>query len=144
VRVTERERQATQTSHDLQAVLGRLVRRLRAENGLPLRHATVLGLLERDGPLGTSELAQRERMRPQSMTETVKELEANGLVGRSPDPSDGRRVRISLTAAGREKVRRNRARREEWLARAIAQQLTTREEAALARSVELLRRIADS
>jgi hypothetical protein len=30
------------------------------------------------------------------------------------------------------------------LARAIAQQLTTREEAALARSVELLRRIADS
>jgi DNA-binding MarR family transcriptional regulator len=144
VRVTVREDHATQTSHDLQAVLGRLVRRLRAENSLPLRHAIVLGLLERDGPLGTSELAQRERMRPQSMAETVKELEANGLVGRSPDPSDGRRVWISLTASGREKVRRNRARREEWLARAIAQELTTREEAALARSVELLRRIADS
>jgi len=51
---------------------------------------------------------------------------------------------VITSGAGREKVRRNRARREEWLARAIAQQLTTREEAALARSVELLRRIADS
>jgi DNA-binding MarR family transcriptional regulator len=142
--VAVRERDTTQTSHDLQLVLGRLVRRLRAENPIPLRHATVLGLLERDGPMGTSDLAQRERMRPQSMAETIKDLEADGLVRRRPDPSDGRRVQISLTPAGRANVRRNRASREEWLARAIARELNGREEQALAGAIELLRRLADS
>ena len=134
----------SQTSHELQLVLGRLVRRLRAENTLPLRHATVLGLLDREGPLGASDLAQRERMRPQSMAETVKELEADGLVHRAPDPTDGRRVTIALTTEGREKVRRNRARREEWLAQAIARELSAREEETLSRAVVLLRRLADS
>ena len=134
----------SQTSHELQLVLRRLVRRLRAENTLPLRHATVLGLFDREGPLGTSDLAQRERMRPQSMAETVKELEADGLVHRAPDPTDGRRITIALTAEGREKVRSNRARREEWLAQAIARELSGREEETLSRAVGLLRRLADS
>jgi DNA-binding MarR family transcriptional regulator len=136
--------QAPQTSHELQRVLGRLVRRLRAENTVPLRHATVLGLLERDGPQGTSELARRERMRPQSMAETINELETDGLVRRSPDPTDGRRVQISLTARGRDQVRRSRARREEWLAQAIARELTAREERTLAHAVDLLQRLADA
>jgi DNA-binding MarR family transcriptional regulator len=134
----------TETSHELRLVLGRLVRRLRAESSLPLRHATVLSLLEREGPLGASDLAHRERMRPQSMGETVKELETEGLVRRSADPSDGRRVQIALTAAGRARIGRSRAQREEWLAQAIARELTAREEEALSRAVALLRRIADS
>jgi DNA-binding MarR family transcriptional regulator len=138
------EDRVSQTSHELQLVLGRLVRRLRAENTLPLRHATVLGLLDREGPLGTSDLAQRERMRPQSMAETVKELEADGLVHRAPDPTDGRRITIALTNEGREKVRSNRARREEWLAQAIERELSGREEETLSRAVALLRRLADS
>jgi DNA-binding MarR family transcriptional regulator len=132
------------TSHELQLVLGRLVRRLRAENTVPLRHATVLSRLEREGPLGTSDLAQRERMRPQSMAETIKELENDGLVHREADPSDGRRMLIALTATGRELVRRERARREEWLATAIARELTAREQETLGRATDLLRRLADS
>lgn len=78
------------------------------------------------------------------MAETIKELESDGLVERSPDPSDGRRVLISLTAAGKDNVRRNRARREEWLAQAIERELSTREEETLARAVELLERLAHS
>jgi DNA-binding MarR family transcriptional regulator len=125
-------------------VLGRLVRRLRAENTVPLRHATVLSRLEREGPLGTSDLAQRERMRPQSMAETIKELEGDGLVLREDDPTDGRRMLIALTSAGRDLVRRERARREEWLATVIARELTSRERKTLARATDLLRRLADS
>jgi DNA-binding MarR family transcriptional regulator len=132
------------TSQDLQIVLGRLVRRLRAENTLPLRHATVLSRLEREGPLGTSDLAQRERMRPQSMAETIKELEGEGLVMRDADPTDGRRWLIALTTTGRETVLRDRARREEWLATSIARELTSREQETLARAVALLSRLADA
>jgi len=142
--VTNRPAELPRTSHDLQMVLGRLVRRLRAENTIALRHSTVLSHLERAGPLGTSDLAQRERMRPQSMAETIKELEAEGLVLRTADPTDGRRMLIGLTAAGRDLVRRERARREEWLASAIARELTAREQETLAKATELLRRLADS
>jgi len=131
-------------SEELRIVLGRLVRRLRAENTIPLRHATVLSRLDREGPLGTSDLAQRERMRPQSMAETIKELEADELVFRHADPTDGRRMLIALTTGGSELIRRERARHEEWLATAIARELTGREQETLARATDLLRRLADS
>ena len=142
--MTGRQAELARTSEDLRIVLGRLVRRLRAENTLPLRHATVLSRLDRDGPLGTSDLAQRERMRPQSMAETIKELELDGLVLRDADPTDGRRMLIALTPGGRETLRRDRARREEWLATAIARELTPREQETLARATALLSRLADS
>jgi DNA-binding MarR family transcriptional regulator len=142
--VTSRQADLARTSEDLRIVLGRLVRRLRAENTLPLRHATVLARLEREGPIGTSDLAQLERMRPQSMAETIKELEGDGLVMRDADPTDGRRMLIALTRTGRDTLHGDRARREEWLATAIARELTSREQETLARATELLSRLADS
>src|SRR6476659_1745918 len=100
-------------AHDLRETLGRLVRRLRAEPGsLPVAHATVLARLDREGSAGTSDLAAAERMRPQSMAQTVRDLEAAGLVSRRPDPDDGRRALVELTALGRERVRAARAPRE--------------------------------
>ena len=124
-------------------MLGRLVRRLRAEAMLPLNQTTVLARLERDGELSTSALAERERMRPQSMAQTVKDLETAGLVVRRGDPSDARRLLLSLTPAGRKALSADRSRREDWLSEAIDSQLSAREQATLARSVELLRRLAD-
>jgi DNA-binding MarR family transcriptional regulator len=133
-----------QTAQELRTVLGRLIRRLRVEDTLPLRYMTVLGRLEREGPLTTSDLAQRERMRPQSMAETIKELEQDGLLTRAPDPEDGRRMLLTLTGAGTRTVREHRERRQEWLAEAIVQELNTGEQRVLARAIRLLQRIADS
>ena len=86
---------------ELRVVLGQLVRRLRVEHRFPVAQATVLGRLDREGPLTTSALAARERVRPQSMAATVAELNSAGLVGRRPDPDDGRQVLIELTELGR-------------------------------------------
>ncbi|MFC3584833.1 MarR family transcriptional regulator [Streptantibioticus rubrisoli] len=47
------------------------------------------------GPISTSELAASEYMRTQSMAQTFPELEKGGLVQRTPDPRDGRRMLIS-------------------------------------------------
>jgi len=124
-------------------VLGRLSRRLKAEAVHPIRLTSVLARLERDGPLGTSDLAERERMRPQSMAETVKELEAEGWATRHGDPSDGRRQLVTLTSAGRKALAADRSRREDWLGEAIARRLSHREQETLARAIELLARLAD-
>ncbi len=128
---------------ELREVLGRLVRRLRAENTFPLSHGSVLGRLDRQGVQSVSDLAQAERVRPQSMAQTVSELETDGLVARSPDPNDRRRALVELTELGREILYTDRRRREGWLAKAIAEDLTPREQALLGDAVELLRRLAE-
>jgi DNA-binding MarR family transcriptional regulator len=128
----------------LRIVLGRLLRRLRAEHRFPLTQGSVLGRLDRDGPRSVSELAVAERVRPQSMAQTVGELEADGLVERRPDPDDRRRAMVELTDGGREALRADRERRDGWLAKAIVEDLTPEEQQLLGRAVELLRRLAES
>jgi DNA-binding MarR family transcriptional regulator len=130
-------------AHELRETLGRLVRRLRAEPGPSTRHMTVLSRLDRDGSSSTSDLAAAERMRPQSMAQTVHDLELDGLVSRRPDPADGRRAFVELTAAGRDQLHLTRARRESWLAQALERELDDRERALLREALALLGRLAD-
>jgi DNA-binding MarR family transcriptional regulator len=127
---------------ELREVLGRLVRRLRAEHRFPLTHGAVLGELDRYGPQGVSDLAKVERVRPQSMAQTVSELEADGLVERRPDPVDRRRALVQLTKQGRAALHADRRAREGWLAQAIEGDLSPSERKILAEAVELLRRLA--
>jgi DNA-binding MarR family transcriptional regulator len=132
-------------AHEFRETLGRLVRRLRAEGGQPpVGQLSVLGRLDREGPASTSDLAAAERMRPQSMAQTVRDLEAAGLVSRRPDPGDGRRALVELTPAGREGLREGRSRREGWLTQLFERELTAAERETLRAALPLLRRIADS
>jgi DNA-binding MarR family transcriptional regulator len=128
---------------ELRAVLGQLVRRLRAEHRFPLTQGAVLGRLDRDGAGSVSDLAAAERVRPQSMAQTVRDLEADGLVARRPDPGDRRRALVDLTQDGRAALLADRGHREGWLARAIAEDLSPEEQAMLKDAVALLRRLAD-
>jgi DNA-binding MarR family transcriptional regulator len=128
---------------ELRVVLGQLVRRLRAEHRFSLAHGAVLGRLDREGPRGTSDLAAAERVRPQSMAQTVSELESDGLVNRRPDPADGRRALIELTDEGRRALEADRRQRDGWLIQAVAEGFSEQEQRALAAAVPLLRRLAD-
>ena len=71
----------------LRLVLGQLVRRMRAEHRFPLTQGAVLGRLDREGRKSIGDLAAAERVRPQSMTQTIADLEADGLIERSADPT---------------------------------------------------------
>jgi DNA-binding MarR family transcriptional regulator len=135
---------ASLTASELRLVLGQLVRRLRAEHRFPIGHGAVLGRLDREGPQSVSDLAAGERVRPQSMAQTVSDLEADGLVERRPDPGDGRRAVVELTAHGDDTLQAERRNREGWLAQAIAGDLSAEEQAVLRDAVELLRRLAES
>ena len=128
---------------DLRVVLGRLVRRLRAEHRLPLSQGIVLGRLDRQGALSVSDLAHAEGVRPQSMAQTVSDLEADRLVARRPDPDDRRRALVELTDEGRVALTAERQLREGWLASAIANEMTSAERALLSEALDLLRRLAD-
>jgi DNA-binding MarR family transcriptional regulator len=128
---------------ELRAVLGQLVRRLRAEHAFPFSQGSVLGRLDREGTTSIGDLASAERVRPQSMTQTIGDLEAQGLIVRRSDPNDGRRTLVELTDHGRQVLEEDRRHREGWLARMIANDLSADERRLLERAVTLLRRVAE-
>jgi DNA-binding MarR family transcriptional regulator len=134
---------ASLVASELRVVLGQLMRRLRAEHRFPLTHGAVLGRLDRQGPLSTVELASAERVRPQSMGQTLAELEAQGLVSRRPDETDGRRTLLDLTDAGRQTLAEDRARREGWLTQAIEREFSGEEQEILAQAIPLLSRLTE-
>jgi DNA-binding MarR family transcriptional regulator len=128
---------------ELRLILGRLIRRMRSEGRIPIAQLAVLGRLDRGGPTTVSALATAERVRPQSMSQTVGELESDGLVTRHPDPTDRRQLLVELTDAGHASLTDERRHREGWLARAIAEDLSPAERRTLERALEPLRRLAD-
>jgi DNA-binding MarR family transcriptional regulator len=138
------EANSARVASELRLVLGQLVRRLRAEHRFPITQGTVLGRLDREGAQSVSDLAAKERVRHQSMTQTVTDLEADGFVERRPDPVDRRRVLVSLTKAGRRALEEDRRQRVGWLAGAIDERLSARELRVVDEAVELLRRLADA
>jgi DNA-binding MarR family transcriptional regulator len=131
------------TASELRVVLGQLIRRLRAEHRFPLLHGSVLGRLDREGPSSVSKLATVERVRPQSMAQTIGELESDGLVERRPDPEDGRRALVELTPAGLETLQEDRRHRVGWLVSAI-EQLPKQDQETLKHATAIIGRLAES
>jgi DNA-binding MarR family transcriptional regulator len=129
---------------ELRISLGQIFRRVRAEHGFPMGQGAVLGTLDREGPRSVSDLASAAKMRPQSMAQTVKELEQDGCVTRYPDPGDGRRFFVELTEVGRQRLQEDRRRRDDWLARVLDTELSAGERATLAAAAPLLRRLSDA
>jgi DNA-binding MarR family transcriptional regulator len=133
----------TRLASELRIVLGHLMRRLRAEHRFSLSQGAVLGRLDREGTKSIGDLAAAERVRPQSMTQTVSDLEVDGLIARRADPADGRRTLVELTEQGLQTLEQDRRQREGWLARAIAEDLSAEEQQVLMQALALLRRLAE-
>ncbi|MFG2847709.1 MarR family winged helix-turn-helix transcriptional regulator [Kitasatospora sp. NPDC048296] len=128
---------------DLRTALGSLVRSLRDSDELPPNQAAVLGLLVRyERSYTVAELAERRRVRHQSMARTVALMSEAGLVAQQPHPTDGRKQLIAATEAGHTALLDQRARREHHIATAIESRLTAEERAQLRASVELLHRLS--
>jgi len=75
-----------------------------AEHGLERWEFDVLAALRRAGApyeLSPGQLVAQTLVTSGTMTNRVDRLTARGLVGRGPDPSDRRGVKVTLTEAGR-------------------------------------------
>ncbi len=72
----------------------------------PARSLSTLLLLDREGPLGVTEIGARLKLSHPLMIKLVGALEAQGLVAVRTDASDARRRPVALTPAGRGQVKR--------------------------------------
>lgn len=143
--------ETTQDAGDVAAALyvsiGLLRRRLRqspvsGELSLPERSA--LARLDRAGSATPGALAKAEQISPQAMGATLGGLEARGLIERRPDPADGRRAVMSVTAAGRRVLQDKRDARTEQLAKALAAGFTPAELETLMAAAPLIERLGQT
>lgn len=122
----------------------RLRRRLRreTEGGLSPSSISALSSVVRLGPVGLSELAEVEQVRPPTMTRVAAGLEELGLVVRHRG-DDRRRAYLEATAAGRRLVQRNQRRKNAYLARRL-RELSPAEVAALEQGVAIIEQLLEA
>ncbi len=96
--------------------VGRELRREAREVGVSPEQVSILVAIKYTPGIGVRDLATRERVSPPALSNHVDRLERDGLVSRTPDASDRRRVGLTLTDEGQRVLRRVRSRRTAWLA----------------------------
>lgn len=94
-------------------------------------------VLEAEGPLNPSGLAEAMNLLPSSATRLCQRLVAAGLVTREPGSTDRREVVVALTGSGLRLVQRVREHRRDRLGVALAA-LDEREQRAVLRGLTLL------
>lgn len=107
---------------DLSLAVVRLARQLRfrrAESPISLSQLSALSTLAKEGAMTPGALAERERVRPPSMTRVIASLAELGFVARTAHPADGRQVLVSVSQAGTDLVEAERRASQEWLRRRL-------------------------
>jgi DNA-binding MarR family transcriptional regulator len=138
----------TDSAAQLRLGIVRTARRLRQEaaaeaTGLTPTSTSALATIERHGPLTPSELAVLERVQRPTVTRTLGCLDREGLIERTPDPTDGRSSLVSVNGAGRERLRRLRGRKNAFLAKRM-RDLPAADVATLERAAEILEGMLES
>ena len=124
--------------------LNRLLRTGRTAEGPSVSKLSLLGCLHYRGPMAPGELADHERLQPQSLTRMLASLEGEKLISRRQDPSDHRRFIVEITGSGTNLLRREMSRRDAALAKAIGEKLSTTERDLLRLAAQLLNKLAES
>lgn len=68
-------------------------------------HYRALAALEDLGPASQATLGRRAELDRSDVVATLAELEADGFVERAPDPDDARRRIVSITTAGKRRLK---------------------------------------
>ncbi len=124
------------------AVLYRRIKQTKQIGDLTMSESSALSRLQHGGPATAATLAKLEQISPQSIGVTVASLESKGLIQRSSDPADGRRVILSLTSAGDATVEARRSARDQQFTLALGA-LSAEERAQLLQVMPVLERLVE-
>jgi DNA-binding MarR family transcriptional regulator len=144
---TNGDRQDTaETAVRLAVAVKRLQARIREEagvtsTGLSVAQVSIFSRLVHDGPVTAASLAAAEHVSQQAIAQSLAGLKAGGLVSVQPDPADGRKNLLEVTAAGRTLYETIISSRDDWLIEAIESVVGPGEQASLEEAIRLLERL---
>lgn len=134
----------------LRLAIGRVARRMRRmyavrDGATPtFIELAVLVHLAREGPSTPGALADRERVTSAAIAPVLRELVTRGLVTRRRNPGDGRSTIVAIEDAGRAVLDDRELAVVTGLLRALDEEFTAEERAALLAVIPLLDRLADT
>ncbi len=131
----------------LRMSMSRLLKVIRSE----VRHDELLSLTERstlsmvyqNSEMLPSELAAKEKVTSQSMSQIINKLSRNGYIEKTPSTEDKRKVIITITSKGKEFIELKRSKSQEWLEKAISEKTTEAEKEILMRAITILTKFVD-
>ena len=137
------------TAVRLAVAVKRLRSRMREESGaaslsLSVAQLSIFGRLMNEGPATAASLAVAEHVSQQAIAQSLAGLKADGLVSMTPDPADGRKSLIGVTAAGRHLYESIMASRDDWLIRAIESVVGPDDRAVLDQAISVLEQLAEA
>jgi|SRR5882672_4685898 len=106
----------------LQDQFSRLTRQFRnmdLPQGMTPERLSALSVIDKNGPISVTALADREMVRPATMSRMVSALVDEGLVKRGEDKNDGRGVLVTATPKGRRAYHRAQQLRLQHFAHAL-------------------------
>jgi DNA-binding MarR family transcriptional regulator len=143
----ESDQDTATTAVRLAVAVNRFRARLREEAGLTSTglSSSQVGLLHRlfdEGPTTAASLAAAEHVSQQAIAQSLIGMRDAGYVQGTPDPTDGRKILVSVTGAGRQLFESILTSRDTWLTRAIDATVAASDRADLNTTIELLERLA--
>lgn len=105
--------------HEQFARLSRQLRTLELPQGMTPERLSALSVIDKRGPISVTALAEREMVRPATMSRMVTALVEEGLVKRSEDKNDARGVLVSATPKGRRVYQRAQEQRLQHFAEVL-------------------------
>lgn len=83
------------------------IRSMLSEAGITEQQWRVLRVLEEEGPLDPTRIAELACLLLPSLTRILQKLDDKGLIHRRPDPEDRRKQIVQISPAGRELITAN-------------------------------------
>lgn len=131
----------------LRVSMSRLVKVMRSEvrhdESLSLTERSTLSMVYQQSEMLPSELAAKEKVTSQSMSQIINKLAFNGYIKKTPSTKDKRKVIITITSKGKEFIELKRNKSQEWLARAISDKTTQAEKEILVSAITILTKLVD-
>ncbi|GGE96719.1 MarR family winged helix-turn-helix transcriptional regulator [Hymenobacter cavernae] len=139
---------AAQLAVELRTVVFRLIKKLRSQSSahskISLTERSVLKLLDQHPQLLPTELAAREKVTTQAMSQILRHLTELGYITRQALEADKRKVGISLSAEGRAYLQEVRHEVDEWLVKALQETCSTEELAKVHQVLPALTKLVDA
>ena len=138
---------SSELSSSLRAVVSALHKGLRKQlysvDTYSMTELETIKHIAKNTSLLPSELAVLTRIKTQSMSQILNKLEKQDVIKRTTSTEDKRKVYISLTILGKEKVEEIKYHGDEWLKHLIEESLTIEEQELLAKALPVLNKLID-
>jgi DNA-binding MarR family transcriptional regulator len=132
---------------ELRTVVSRLIKKLRLHSPmhatLSLTERAVIKQLSQQQPLLPSELAAREKVTTQAMSQILNHLTELGYITREPAATDKRKVLIALSDAGQATLAIMQQEVNDWLDQALQQTCSAAELETLRQSLQVLVKLVE-